>query len=203
MKEYLDINNRDKKYDDLYKNIDNYIDFAKSDLLIFCFLHGILIIIILCISINFYEFLFCLLFPIEFIKSKIKTYFNTKKIVNYIYDNNLRDKIGNVDYWNERNYIFCENFIFYCKSSYWKRKVYAIKYKDIKEMNVISDGRIGWSQDYLVMKTKDGKEYKILVYSPMLTGYLKKDVSLYILNKNPKIKYNPKTKYVFWIKGKD
>ena len=70
-------------------------------------------------------------------------------------------------------------------------------------MNVVSEGRIGWSQDeYLVMKTKD-EEYKILIFTAIFNWYKQKDVSQYILNKNSNIKYNPKSKHIFWMKGKD
>ena len=71
---------KDKKYDDLYKNIDNYIDFAKADLLIYTFFCGLIIIIILYFSINFHPLLFSLIFALDPIDLKVRAYYNTKKI---------------------------------------------------------------------------------------------------------------------------
>lgn len=41
---------------------------------------------------------------------RVNTYNNLKRIKKYLKENGLLDKVGNIDFWNERYYFLTDNY---------------------------------------------------------------------------------------------
>ena len=94
--------------------IDEYIDIAKWNIVIYVIVSVIVLLIFLYIGIKYnfyYHLIFIGIMIIVKIGERIDTYFALKKIKSYLVDNNILDKIGNIDYWNERYYFLTDNYM--------------------------------------------------------------------------------------------
>ena len=93
--------------------IDEYIDIGKYDIFVYIIITIILFIILLYIGYknNFYYILLLDIIMIIRIIERIDTYHTLKEIKAYLIKNNLLDKIGNIDYWNERYYFLTDNYM--------------------------------------------------------------------------------------------
>ena len=94
--------------------LDEYIDIGKSDIIVYICVTFILLTIFLYIGIkyNVYYYLFFVgLIVIGRSYERIETFVTLKQIKKYLTDNNLLDKIGNIDYWNERYYFLTDNYM--------------------------------------------------------------------------------------------
>lgn len=60
---------------------------------------------------NFYYYLLFDLIMVVRIVERIDTYHTLKKIKIYLIDHNLLNKIGDIDYWNERYYFLTDNYM--------------------------------------------------------------------------------------------
>ena len=62
-------------------------------------------------KVDFYYILFLgLIMPFRVLE-RINAYSNIKLIKAYLVNNNLIDKIGTIDFWNEKNYFLTTNYL--------------------------------------------------------------------------------------------
>lgn len=168
--------------------LDEYIDIGKSDIIVYVSVTLILLIIFLYVGIkyNVYYYLFFVgLIIIGRSCERIETFVTLKQIKKYLTDNNLLDKIGNIDYWNERYYFLTDNYMIIKQG----KEIYSFKYSEIekiyKENNLVIN-KHSRSQEYLHIIVGNNN-FIILVYSTVLFGEDFKDISDYLIKKNPNI----------------
>ena len=167
--------------------IDEYIDIGKYDIFVYIIITIILFIILLYIGYknNFYYILLLDIIMIIRIIERIDTYHTLKEIKAYLIKNNLLDKIGNIDYWNERYYFLTDNYMIIKQN----KEIFSIKYSQIKK--IFKERKLklsGYSnyKEYLNIITNDN-EFKILIISTILVGEDYKDISDYLIKKNANI----------------
>lgn len=168
--------------------LDEYIDIGKSDIVVYLCVTLNLLIIFLYVGIkyNVYYYLFFVgLIIIGRSYERIETFVTLKQIKKYLTDNNLLDKIGNIDYWNERYYFLTDNYMIIKQG----KEIYSFKYSEIekiyKENNLVIN-KHSRSQEYLHIIVGNNN-FIILVYSTVLVGEDFKDISDYLIKKNPNI----------------
>lgn len=174
------------------KILNDYIKEAKSDMILYFIILGILIIASIVLYILYgisvaVCFLFLVLVHLLFTTDKIVSYNNVLKINKYLINNQLENKIGNIIFWNEKNYFLTDNYILLIKSF----KVHCIDYKNIKTISKrieIKTNKHSGVNEFLTIELKDNKKYDILTWTTYLTGEEYKDISEFLLEKNPKIK---------------
>lgn len=172
------------------KNLYDYIEMAKYDiilyLVLFLIIAGIVVFYYYKTKIWFYFFIPLVLF-IVFL-SKITTYINLLSIRKYLLNNNLIEKIGNIIYWNYRNYFLTDNY-FIIKDA---KSVDCFSYKDIleiyKEKKVVLKSKYSSLSEYLYIKLKNGNQYKILIDTTKFLNEDYKDITPILLEKNSNIK---------------
>lgn len=175
------------------KTIDNYIEESKTDIYVSILAAAILFFLLLTISfkLEHYYILIILILPVLGIFTKIEIYKRIIRVKEYLINNNLLEKIGKIDYWNNKNYFLTENYMIFITT----KTVDIFSYKDIKEIkkeinyNKINAKNPSLPEDYLYITLKDNKKYRIVIHRG---GYLinedVKDITNYLLNKNKSIK---------------
>lgn len=169
--------------------LDEYIGISKSDILLYIIVTIILLAISLYIGIkhNFYGyFMVVSLLMIMAIWGRIDAFYTLKKIKGYLIKNNLLDKIGNIDYWNDRYYFLTDNYVIIKKN----KTIYSFKYSEIEKIykeNYIRLNKHSEFQQYLHIVTSNN-DFKVLIYATALIGEDFKDISAYLIEKNPNIK---------------
>lgn len=176
--------NREKKK----LTLDEYIDIGKSDIIVYICVTFILLTIFLYVGIkyNVYYYLFFVgLIIIGRTSERIETFMTLKQIKKYLTINNLLDKIGNIDYWNERYYFLTDNYMIIKQG----KEIYSFEYSEIekiyKESNLVLN-KYSKSQEYLHIVVGNNN-FIILIYSTVLVGEDFKDISDYLIKKNPNI----------------
>ena len=177
-----------KKKEKQQLTIDEYIDIGKGDIT----LYVTIAIILLAISLYFgikYNFYFHLLFigliMIGRICERIDTLLTLKEIKSYLVDNNLLYKIGNIDYWNNRYYFLTDNYMIIKQ----KKKIYSFEYSEIERIYKESYTELSnhsYSQENLHIVV-NGNDFKVLIYTDILVGEDYRDISGYLIQKNPNI----------------
>lgn len=177
-----------KKKEKQQLTIDEYIDIGKGDIT----LYVTIAIILLAISLYFgikYNFYFHLLFigliMIGRICERIDTLLTLKEIKSYLVDNNLLYKIGNIDYWNNRYYFLTDNYMIIKQ----KKKIYSFEYSEIERIYKESYTELSnhsYSQENLHIVVNDN-DFKVLIYTDILVGEDYRDISGYLIQKNPNI----------------
>lgn len=170
-------------------SLDEYIAIAKGDIIIY----GVVALIICApllygfIKTKVVLFILFGLVPFLFAVQRVQTYFNLKKIRKYLIDNKIIDKLGKIDFYNDQYYFLTENYMVIFQN----KKVSAFKYSDIKEMyktTKIRAKEYSTVEEYLNIVTKDNEVYRVLTFTISLVQEEFRDISDYLLNKNPKIK---------------
>lgn len=168
--------------------IDDYIDIGKGDITVYVAVTIILLAISLWFGIK-YNFYFHLLFigliMIGRVSERIDTLFTLKKIKRYLVDNNLLDKIGNIDYWNDRYYFLTDNYMIIKQ----KKKIFSFKYSEIERIfkaSYFELSKHSYSQEHLHIIVNDN-DFKILISTTVLVGEDFRDISDYLIKKNPNI----------------
>lgn len=168
--------------------LDEYINIGKSDIIVYVSVTLILLIIFLYVGIkyNVYYYLFFVgLIIIGRTYERIETLVTLKQIKKYLTDNNLLDKIGNIDYWNEKYYFLTDNYMIIKQG----KEIYSFNYSEIeriyKESNLVLN-KHSRSQEYLHIIVGNNN-FIILIYSTVLVGEDFKDISDYLIKKNPNI----------------
>ena len=163
--------------------IDEYIDIGKNDIFVYIIITIILFLILLYIGYksNFYYILLFDLIMIIRIIERIDTYHTLKQMKSYLTKNNLLDKIGNIDYWNERYYFLTDNYMIIKQN----KEIFSFKYSQIKR--IFKERKLKLSKpsnykEYLHIITNDN-EFKILTNSTILVGEDYKDISDYLIKK--------------------
>ena len=168
------------------KSIDDYINVAKTDIYLYLFIFIVSFLILLYISyrINCY---YILLFDIIFLFSvfeRIIIHNNLKKIREYLIENKLINKIGKIDFWNEKNYFLTEKYMIIIENNI----VDSFKYSSIisiqKEVNYNFKSRNSEFPDYLYLFLNNNVEYKILIFTNFLVADNFCDLESYLLDKN-------------------
>ena len=177
-----------KKKEKKKLTIDEYIDIGKGDITVYVFVTIILLAISLWFGIK-YNFYFHLLFigliMIGRVSERIDTLFTLKKIKRYLVDNNLLDKIGNIDYWNDRYYFLTDNYMIIKQ----KKEIFSFKYSEIERIfkeSYFELSKHSYSQEHLHIIVNDN-DFKILISTTVLAGEDFRDISDYLIKKNPNI----------------
>lgn len=176
--------NREKKK----LTLDEYIDIGKSDIIVYVCVTFILLTIFFYVGIKYnvyYYLIFVGLIIIGRTYERIETFVTLNEIKKYLTINNLLDKIGNIDYWNEKYYFLTDNYMIIKQN----KKIYSFEYSEIekiyKENNLVLN-RHSKSQEYLHIVVGNNN-FIILIYSTVLVGEDFKDISDYLIKKNPNI----------------
>lgn len=167
------------------KTIDDCIKDAETN---FSF-PIILIIILLIISIwteYCYILLFFVLVILFYIVNQLKVRKLIKKIKKYLVDNDLIDKIGNVYFWNEKDYMVADNYFIILEDN----KINIFKYEEIEKVykkTFVRLSQVGSVEKYLYIYLKNGEEYKILISSTLVRSEEFMDISDFLISKNIEI----------------
>ena len=116
----------------------------------------------------------------------MKVKYNLNKIDKYLKDNDLVNKIGKIEYWNEKNYFLTENYVII----FVDKKVRIFSYSDIASISKKNDVKLkSYSRldEYLAIMLLNDEQYRILLYITVLTNGKYKDISDFLLNKNNEI----------------
>lgn len=171
------------------KTIDEYIDTGKWDILVYVIVTIILLAISLYIGSKYnfyYHVIFVGILMIGRIAERIDTLFTLKKIKSYLVENNLLDKIGRINYWNEKSYFLTDNYMLIKQNNI----IYSLKYSEIERIFKESYTKVSkhsYSKEYLHIVTNDN-DFKVLIFTTILVGEDYKDISDYLIKKNPNIK---------------
>lgn len=178
-----------KKKEKKKLTIDEYINIGKGDITVYIIVTIILLSISLYIGIkyNFYYYMiFVGILMIGRIVERIDTLLTLKKIKNYLIDNNFLDKIGNIDYWNDKYYFLTDNYMILKQN----KEIYLFKYSEIEKIfkeSYVELSKPSYYKEYLHIIVNDD-DFKILIYTTILVGEDYRDISDYLLEKNPNIK---------------
>ena len=131
-----------KKKEKRKLTIDEYIDIAKWDIVIYVIVSVIVLLISLYIGVKYnfyYHLIFIGIIIVIKIGERINTYITLKKIKSYLVNNNILDRIGNIDYWNERYYFLTDKYMIIKQN----KVIYAFKYSEIERIYKESYTRLG------------------------------------------------------------
>ena len=172
------------------KDFNYYVRDSKNDIYVYIIFFIILIIFLFIISVivKFYYILILGFLFLLAVISKFDTYYKINKIKKYLIDNKMLNKIGYIDFWNEKDCFFTEKYIIV----YFHNDVYTIDYNEIigiyyKDKLRIVNMASSHLDTYMYICT-DKIELPILVWTSYLVDKEYKDLGKYLLNKNPKIK---------------
>ena len=146
----------------------------------------ILIIILLIISIwteYRYILLFFVLVILFYIANQLEVRKTIKKIKKYLINNNLMNKIGDVYFWNAKDYMVTDNYFIILKDY----KINVFKYEEIEKIykkTFVCLSRVGMVEKYLYIYLKNGEEYKILINSTLVRSEEVMDISDFLISKN-------------------
>lgn len=177
-----------KKKEKKKLTIDEYIEIGKGDISVYIIVTIILLSISLYIGIKYnfyYHMIFVGIIMMGRIAERIETLLTLKKIKSYLVENNLLDKIGNIDYWNDRYYFLTDNYMIIKQN----RIIDAFKYFEIERIykeSYVELSKHSYSQEHLHIIVNDN-DFKILISTTVLVGEDFRDISDYLIEKNPKI----------------
>ena len=177
-----------KKKEKKKLTIDEYIEIGKGDISVYIIVTIILLSISLYIGIKYnvyYHMIFIGILMVGRIAERIDTLLTLKKIKIYLVNNNLLDKIGNIDYWNDRYYFLTDNYMIIKQ----KKEIYSFEYSEIERIykeSYVELSKHSYSQEHLHIIVNDN-DFKILISTTVLVGEDYRDISDYLLEKNPKI----------------
>lgn len=173
------------------KSVDEYIAIAKADIFVYVFVSLLFLAgagVIALMTEWYYGFglYVLLLFVLPRVPEKIATYFRLKQLKQYIFDHNLQDSMGKIDFWNEKNCFLTEKYMIIL----FHKKILHFPYEDIEKMyEQKTFGRSSsFIQYHLHLVLKDKQEIEILIYTTFLVGEEVRDISKYLLDKNGAIK---------------
>ena len=173
------------------KTFNDYLLEVKSDMILYFVILAILMVALVILDMLYgikgaICSLFLVLAHLIFTLDKVTSYRNILKIEKYLIDNKLENKIGNILFWNEKNYFLTDNFMIIIK----KKEVNCFSYQDIKSISKRVDVEISkhsGMQEYLTIELKNNKKYEVLTLSTYLVGEEYKDISDILLDKNSDI----------------
>ena len=175
------------------KTIDDYIKNAENFFL-FPFILLIVLLIIILVT-KYYLLLFFVFIILIYFADSLVEKDNIYKIKKYLIQNDLIDKIGNVYFWNEKDYMLTDNYFIIVLNN----KVNVFKYEEIEKIYK----KIFWGDEevktrhylskvpvyeYLYISLKSNKNYRVLIWSSHNQNEKLMDISEFLISKNPKIK---------------
>ena len=191
------------KYD---KSIDEYIEISKGDITLYTILSIIVVVVSLIVIIvnklyteSFMLFFFLVICIIPSLRTveKINVKHNLLEIKDYLVTNNLLDKIGKIEFYNEQDYFLTEKYMII----YRDKIVDCFEYSEIKSIQKEYKHKIGKnseSQNFLFIELKDDRRYEILTASTVLVNEDFKDISDDLLKKNPNIEVLEDSTKIKW-----
>lgn len=170
-------------------NLTYYIKANNSEILVYGIILLIITIILLIIGYitNWYYILLIDIFPINSLISRIGTKFNLKSIEEYLIKHNLINIIGEIEFWNEKNYFLTEKYIIIKI----RKEISIISYDEIEyiyyDKYISLNPYNSYTNEYLYVILKDKRKYKFLIDSTLLTVEKTKDIGKYLMSKNKNI----------------
>lgn len=147
---------------------NGFIDKTRKKVYIFCIATFFLVLLMLYIGNKLDNYALLSLVIVMFILSVnvVKKYHKLKKIDNYLIENKLVDKIGNIVFTDEKSYFFAENYLIVCLD----KRILCFKYSKIKKIykeywnkfNINAARFCNYLELYLHFILQDNTEFKIL-----------------------------------------
>lgn len=191
------------KYD---KSIDEYIEISKGDITLYTILSLIVIVVsLIAIIVNklyteptilFFFLVICIIPSLRTVE-KIKVKHNLLEIKDYLVTNNILDKIGKIEFYNEEDYFLTEKYMII----YRDKIVDCFEYNEIKSIQKTYSHKIGKnseSKNFLFIELKDDRRYEILTASTVLVNEDFRDISDDLLKKNPNIEVLEDSTKIKW-----
>ncbi len=173
------------------KKVSEYVKEAKEDVVFYWILFLLLLFLVGILflfqnNMAYWILVFCFAHFLLTL-GKCITYFLIKKLYRYFLEQKLVEEMNSVYFWNKETCMLTEHFVFLLH----KNKFIHFSYDSIceisKKVHVIS--RRNRSMDeYLYIKTKEGKEYKVLIWTTNMVNVDYQDISAFLLLKNKKVK---------------
>lgn len=130
----------------------------------------------------------------------LDSYINVKKIRTYMIKNNLNVEKSKIIYWNKRDIVLTQNYMFFVLTKNYmfiknqKKRVIGFPYTQIEKIGkeVTYNARL-WNSvvmnTYLFVQLKNGNKYRIFLFEGKMDSNYKKmqDFSPILLEKNNKI----------------
>ena len=180
------------------KTIDDCFIKSKYDLILYIVISILLLIVNIIICIKFdlntsntlivLHYMLLILFSFTIIKalSKLFVYFNIKRIISYIKNEELN--VGNIIFWNESDYLLTDNYLVIIN----KNTINCVDYADIEKIYKEVEWKINRKRismkELLHIISKDDEEYVIPTNNLNLSNKEIRDNGDFILSKNHKIK---------------
>lgn len=189
------------KYD---KTLDEYIEISKGDITLYFILS--LIVIAINIAIIIYNkiynesilfFVILCIIPLLITLKKITVKHNLLKIKKYLTDNQLIDKIGTIEFYNEEDYFLTEKYMIIYRNKVVSHFEYS-EIKCIQKEHKHTIGKNSKSQSYLYIILNNGTEYRVLISSTVMVNEDYKDISDNLLKKNPNIVVEEEASNIKW-----
>lgn len=169
------------------KTMDDYVVQGKYDIYGYAILTLVFFLILLYIGyrVNWYYIIFMDLLMVGRTLERVTVYSNLKKIYKHLEELNLIDKLGVIEFWNEKHYFLTENYMIILQLG----RIYVFDYSEIIKIYKKSYWQLSkyssW-EEYLFIETEENS-FKILIWTNVLVGEEYKDISDYLLKKNPNI----------------
>lgn len=180
------------------KTIDDYLIKTKYNLILYIILSILLLIVNVIVYIKFdlntsntlivLHYMLLILFSFTIIKaiSKLFVYFNIKRIISYIKNEELN--VGNIIFWNESDYLLTDNYLVIIN----KNTINCVDYADIEKIYKEVEWKINRKRismkELLHIISNDDEEYVIPTNNLNLSNKEIRDNEDFILSKNHKIK---------------
>lgn len=134
------------------------------------------------ISVLSYIATFLIIYMYFIIIDTVKKYRNLKKIQKYLLQNQLIDKIGEIEFSNYVDYILAKKYMIIISH----KNIYCYSYKDIEkiENRTIEASQ---TQNIIVLTIKNQGKISLHPYAITIPSKCKLDVKEYLIQKNPNI----------------
>lgn len=142
---------------------------TRKNVYIFCIATFFLVLLMLYIGNKFDNYALLILVIVMLILSVnvVKKYHKLKKIDNYLIENKLVDKIGNIVFTDGKSYFFVENYLIVCLN----KRILCFKYSKIEKIykeywnkfNINATRSCNYLELYLHFILQDDTEFKILI----------------------------------------
>ena len=171
------------------KTIDEYILEAKNDIYVYIIIWIIFFLILLYLAYRFDNFylLFIDLVFLFFVYNRIIIYDNLIKIKEYLVKNKLINKIGKIDYWNEKSCFLTEKYVILIENNVVTCFEYNKIKKIRKEVIYTLKSRNNNIFEYLYLGLDNDCEYEFLISTTSIASENFYDFTSYILEKNSNV----------------
>lgn len=182
-----------------HKTIDDYITEAKTDIFIYFVVYLLIFLGGLYLSYRWGEYIFIIILGVWFVFSiigRVEVLYNVSKMKKYLVCNHLIDKIGNIVFWDNDSYFLTDYYFLIV----YRFKVFVFCYNDILSIQKEVCYRRHNSVDYLHITLKNQDKFDVLIHSYHMTVSDNKDISKFLLSKNPSILVDDDVVDLFGVK---